>query len=86
MISGKAIVGSLNHTDNILARPNALLAKRQPRQDDHASPETSNMTIEVNANPHILCPVLLISFTFIPKMEDARLMGMKQEASAVTIL
>jgi hypothetical protein len=49
------------------------------------SADKVNSTIDVYTNGNILGPVLLICCTFMPKMEDARLMGMKMKARTVTV-
>lgn len=55
------------------------------RLDSHQSVRARHIKpTAVTAKVQILLPVSLISCTFMPKMEEAKLMGMKAEARTVT--
>lgn len=46
--------------------------------------ERANSATDVQMEIHMLWPVVLISCTFMPKIDEARLIGMKMKARTVT--
>lgn len=75
---------SLPHRWSCCAALNICFQFRTARQETHAITDTSSIAIAVVMKDQMLWPVLLISWTFMPKTEEARLMGTKANARTVT--
>lgn len=87
IVSPRALLPKTNFIKGQTARMKGYfvsLNHLQPRQHIQANAESSVITIAVTTNSQMSCPDPLISCTFMPNMDDARLVGKNITARTVT--
>lgn len=73
-------LGSRHHSSGFVTKTNFIECRNKK-----LIAEIANSTIDVYTKIHILKPLSLICCTFMPNIDEAKLIGMKMKARTVTM-